>query len=161
MILDKITSDDFLSGKSVAGEIPFWVFDYPPEDEPRVRAHIPFLMSQAPKKRRGLKIEHINLLALVRDVLSSRKLLEKTHEMYRAKGSDAVLKAMRAPLDAEKVARVIREGITTDASLVIVTGVGSAYPLVRTHNLLCQARMPTRSYRSVCSRRMAMASLPN
>ena len=136
IILGKITSDDFLRGKSVAGEIPFWIFDYLPEHEEKVRAHIPFLLEQAPKRRRGLKVAHVNLLALVRDILSSRNLLDKAHAMYRAKGSDAVLRAMKAPLDAEAVAKALWNRLDPEAEVVLISGVGSAYPLVRTHNLL-------------------------
>lgn len=135
-VLDKITSDDFLSGRTLAGDIPFWIFDYSPEDEPVVRAHLPFLLSQAPKKRRGLKIAHFNLLELVRDILDSRKLRAKAEQMFHDKGAEVVLKNLIKTLEASKVARAMSERIAADTDMVIVSGVGSAYPLIRTHNLL-------------------------
>ena len=39
-ILPRIVSDDFLGGGGIGNEIAFYVFDYPPEDELRVREHI-------------------------------------------------------------------------------------------------------------------------
>lgn len=135
-VLDKITSDDFLSGRTLAGDIPFWIFDYPPEDEPLVRAHLPFLLAQVPKKRRGMKVAHFNLLELVRDILEARKLRGKAEQMFHDKGADIVLKNLAKTLEASKVARAMRERIEPGTDLVMVSGVGSAYPLVRTHNLL-------------------------
>ena len=43
-ILPIITSSEFLSHKGLGNEIPFHVFDYPPEEELRMREHIIFLM---------------------------------------------------------------------------------------------------------------------
>jgi hypothetical protein len=45
-ILPKITSQDFLSGHGIGNEIPFYVFDYPPEDELRIREHVAFLVDK-------------------------------------------------------------------------------------------------------------------
>lgn len=135
-ILGRITSRDFLNGRSVAGEIPFWIFDYPPEEEQRVRAHLDFLLAQL-KKKPDLVVRHVNLMVLMKDILESRGLLEKSYAMHQTKGDDAVLKAMKAPLDAEKVAKALVERAHPDeADLLLVSGVGSAYPLIRTHNLL-------------------------
>ena len=135
-ILGRLTSRDFLNGRSVAGEIPFWIFDYPPEEEQRVREHLSFLLAQLTKKP-DLAVSHVNLLVLMKEMLESRGLLEKSYSMHEAKGDEAVLKAMRAPLDAEKVARAfIDRARPKEMDLILVSGVGSAYPLIRTHNLL-------------------------
>ena len=42
-ILDRITAEDFLHGKGLGNEIPFYAFDYPTERELEVREHIAFL----------------------------------------------------------------------------------------------------------------------
>jgi hypothetical protein len=47
-ILPKITSLDFLSGQGIGNEIPFYVFDYPAEDELRIREHLAFLIDKLP-----------------------------------------------------------------------------------------------------------------
>lgn len=136
-ILSRITSPSFLNGRSVAGEIPFWVFDYPPEEETRVRGYLTFLLGQLQKKRPELVVRHINLMVLLKDILESRGLLEKSYSMHQTKGDEAVLKAMRAPLDGEKVAKAfVAQALPDESGLILVSGVGSAYPLIRTHNLL-------------------------
>ena len=136
-ILDRLTSDAFLQGKGLGNEIPFYAFDYPPERELEVRAHILFLLAQIPKRRPGLRFVHINLFELIVRHLKNRGFYEKALVMQQQKGDEATLKALAAPLDAGKLAAVFAdEAKPADHDLVLVSGVGSAYPLLRTHNLL-------------------------
>jgi len=136
-ILDRITSDDFLQGKGLGNEIPFYAFDYPPERELEVREHIGFLVAQIPKRRPGLCFAHINLFDLIIRHLKERGFYAKSLMLQREKGDDALLKALAAPLDAGKVATVFANEVQPERQdLVLVSGVGSAYPLLRTHNLL-------------------------
>jgi len=55
-ILPRLASDDFLKGRGLGNEIAFYVFDYPPENELKIREHIRFLMEQLSKKRPGLRV---------------------------------------------------------------------------------------------------------
>ena len=136
-ILDRLTSDAFLQGKGLGNEIPFYAFDYPPERELEVRAHIAFLLAQIPKRRPGLRFVHINLFELIVRHLKNRGFYEKALVMQQQKGDEATLKALAAPLDAGKLAAIFAdEAKPADHDLVLVSGVGSAYPLLRTHNLL-------------------------
>jgi hypothetical protein len=41
-ILPNLTSDDILQGKGLGNEIAFYIFDYPPEAELRIRVHLAF-----------------------------------------------------------------------------------------------------------------------
>ncbi|MFZ1537461.1 MAG: DUF1788 domain-containing protein [Chromatiaceae bacterium] len=136
-ILDRLTSDAFLQGKGLGNEIPFYAFDYPPERELEVRAHIVFLLAQIPKRRPGLRFVHVNLFELIVRHLKNRGFYEKALGMQKQKGDEATLKALAAPLDASKLASVFAdEAKPAEHDLVLVSGVGSAYPLLRTHNLL-------------------------
>ena len=136
-ILPKVTSTEFLSGKGLGNEIAFYIFDYPPEAELRVREHIQFLMTHIPKNRPGLRVKHINLFDLVVDHLGERNLLEKSFQMQRDKGDKALEKALRGPLKSEKLVQIFVEIVQPEEQdLVLVSGVGSVWPLVRSHNLL-------------------------
>lgn len=136
-ILNRITSDDFLHGKGLGNEIPFYAFDYPPERELEVREHIDFLVAQIPKRRPELRFAHINLFDLIIRYLKDRKFYDKALALQKNKGDDALLKALAAPLDASKLAQQFADEIKPEEQdLVLVSGIGSAYPLLRTHNLL-------------------------
>jgi hypothetical protein len=89
-ILPRIISDDFLKGRGIGNEIGFYIFDYPPEDELRVREHIHFLLDHIPKQKPGLRVKHINLFDFILDYLKSRNLLEKALKMQREKGDEAL-----------------------------------------------------------------------
>ncbi len=136
-ILDRITSDDFLHGKGLGNEIPFYAFDYPPERELEVREHVRFLLAQIPKRRPALRFVHVNLFDLIIRHLKERGFYEKALDLQKKKGDGTLLKALAAPLDAGKLAGVFADQVKPEEQdLVLVSGVGSAYPLLRTHNLL-------------------------
>ena len=136
-ILARITSDDFLHGRGLGNEIPFYAFDYPPEHELAVRAHIGFLLEQIPKHRPDLRIAHVDLFTLIVDTLKARGFYDKALAKQRHQGDQALLKALAAPLDAGKLAAALLDQTQpATKDLVLVSGVGSAYPLLRTHNLL-------------------------
>jgi hypothetical protein len=136
-ILPKITSTEFLSGKGLGNEIAFYIFDYPPEEELRIRAYIQFLMSHIPKHRPGLHVKHVNLFDLIIDYLKQRNLLDRCFQMQREKGDSSVEKALQSPLKPEKLVQLFAEvAQPQDQDLVLVSGVGSVWPLVRSHSLL-------------------------
>ena len=136
-ILPRITKNEFLSGKGLGNEIPFYIFDYSPEEELRIREHIQFLLAHIPKHKPGLQVKHINLLDLVVDELKKRNLLERACQMQKEKGDQALQKALRSPLKPEKLVQIFAEAAQPqDQDLVLLSGVGSAWPLVRSHTLL-------------------------
>ncbi len=136
-ILDRVTSDAFLGGQGLGNEVPFYAFDYPPEDELKVREHVEFLKEAITRRRPELKVAFVNLFDLLLEMLKSRKLLDKSIDLQAQKGDDALQKALKAPLDAGKVAKELVERFPpADYSMLFISGVGSAYPLIRTHNLL-------------------------
>ena len=129
-ILPKLTSDDFLSARGIGNEIAFYIFDYPPEDERRVREHIEFLLAQMPKRKPDLRVTHINLFDFLIDYLRERGVLEKSFQLQREKGNDALLKALKGILHEEKVAgRFADIANSEDHDLVMISGVGSRLPV--------------------------------
>jgi hypothetical protein len=136
-ILPRITSDEFLSGSGIGNEIAFYIFDYLPEDELRVRDYLRTLLDHIPKQNPDLRVKHIDLFDFVMDYLKSRKLLDKAIQMQRDKGDEALKKALAGPLNESKLSVVFAEVAKPDQhDLVIVSGVGSVWPLLRSHTLL-------------------------
>ena len=137
-IIPRITSRDFLDSKGLGNEIGFWIFDYPPEREMDVRDFftstvLPALGKQVPSIRAGT----VNLLELVSDLLQERNLLEKAMEMQLTKGDERTLAALRSVLKEDKLAQKIAAQFDiVNLDLLILTGVGSVYPMLRTHTLL-------------------------
>jgi hypothetical protein len=137
-ILPRITSRDFLESKGLGNEIGFWIFDYPPEREMEVRDFVagtvlPALGKQTPP----LRAASVNLLQLVTELLADRNLLEKAIEMQSGKGDDSTLAALRSVLKEDKLAqKIATQHDVANLDLLIITGVGAVYPMLRTHTLL-------------------------
>lgn len=137
-ILPRLVSPDVLSNQGAGGEIGFWIFDYPPEEEMAMRAWLadviePGLRKQVP----AVRFQTVDLFQLVVDLLDERKLFDKACEMQTNKGDAAVLASLRSVLKEDRLAARMTEKLdVTQLDLLIVKGVGAVYPLLRTHTLL-------------------------
>jgi len=137
-IIPRITSSEFLESKGLGNEIGFWIFDYPPEREIDVRNFINGTVLPAlPKQVPNIHVGTVNLLTLVSDLLEERNLLEKAIQMQQTKGDDSALAPLRSVLKEDKLAQKIAiQFDIPNLDLLILTGVGSVYPMLRTHTLL-------------------------
>jgi hypothetical protein len=137
-IIPRITSPEFLGSKGLGNEIGFWIFDYPPDREMDVRDFLagtvlPALRKKVPSVRAGT----VNLLTLVSDLLQERNLLEKAMAMQESRGDESTLAALRSVLKEDKLAQKIAGQFDIpNLDLLVLTGVGSVYPMLRTHTLL-------------------------
>lgn len=136
-ILPRLESKEFLENSGLGNDIGFYIFDYPPEEELEVRNHVQVVLEQLAKKRPDLRVAHVNLFKLIIDHLNDRGLLDRVLKLQKDKGDDALRKALRAPLHEEKVAKAFVEAARPDEhDMVIITGVGNAWPILRSHTLL-------------------------
>lgn len=136
-ILPRITSDAFLSSEGIGNEIACYIFDYPAEDELKVREHIEMMMDRLASHHSALRVLHLNLLEVVLAYLGQRGLLDKALEMQAARDAAALLRALKGPLAAEKLRDFIAaEHKPADYDLVLLSGVGSVWPMLRAHSLL-------------------------
>ncbi len=136
-ILPKITSDEFLSGRALSGEIAFFIFDYPPEEELRVRQHIQFLMEHIPKHKPKLKLAHVNLFSFLIEYLEEEGVLEDAIRTQRNEGNEALLEALKGLLEEKTIAQRFGDLVKpNDQDLILVSGIGSVHPLIQSHTLL-------------------------
>jgi hypothetical protein len=137
-ILPKISSDEFLNSKGLGNEIGFWIFDYPPEREMEMRDFLTrTVLTSLNKSQPPIRAGIINLFDLVIQLLQERQLLDKAIDMQRTKGDEAVLAALRPVLKEDKLAQKVVTLVDLDnIDLLLLWGVGSAYPMLRTHTLL-------------------------
>jgi hypothetical protein len=137
-ILPKISSDEFLNSKGLGNEIGFWIFDYPPEREMEMRDFLTrTVLSSLNKSQPPIRAGIINLFDLVIQLLQERQLLDKAIDMQQTKGDEAVMAALRPVLKEDKLAQKVVAMVDLDnIDLLMLWGVGSAYPMLRTHTLL-------------------------
>ena len=147
-ILPAITAPDFLLGKGLGNEIACHVFEYPAEEELRIRDFLQtVILKRLESHHSSLAVLHINLFEVLLEYLQSRNLLDKAIEFGAQKGDAAALKALRGALAPEKFVDFLAEHRDLDAcNLLLVSGVGSVWPALRAHNFLnCMHRKLTKA----------------
>lgn len=136
-ILDRLLSKELLSNAGLGNEIGFYIFDYPPEEELKVRAYVETIKDQVAKRRPDLRFVHLNLFELIIEHLRERKLLERGFKIQKDKGDAELLKALKGPLHEQKIAKVfIQAADPVNNDLILLSGIGNAWPLLRSHTLL-------------------------
>lgn len=140
LIKPKILSNDFRKGRGLGNEINFWIFDYDAEDEMAIRSHIDHLKQTINTDNRGVRIVHFDLYEMMLDVLREKNYLEKVKQMENKKKSDAVIgpikKTLRSTLADDIIINKISEGNNPDTDIIILSGVGKAWPVIRSHTIL-------------------------
>ena len=137
-IADRLSSDDLLTNKGLGNEIGFWIFDYPPEREMEVRTFIDSVLLPGMSKRQpAVRVAVANLFALIIEMLEDRNLYKRVIDIQAKKGDAEALEALRPILKEDKFAARIASRIDFDQmDVLLLTGVGAAYPMLRSHTLL-------------------------
>ncbi|MGM0760721.1 MAG: DUF1788 domain-containing protein [Thermodesulfobacteriota bacterium] len=136
-VIDRLLSRELLANAGLGNEIGFYIFDYEPEHELHMRAYLQTIVDQLPKRKPDLRFVHINLFELIIDYLKDRKLLDKSFQLQKSKGDEALLKALSGPLEAKKMAEYfVHKANPEEQDLILLSGIGSAWPLIRSHSLL-------------------------
>jgi len=136
LLKQKVQEDDFLNARGLGNEIPFWIFDYPPEKELLVRETIYKITTTL--RKRSVNVLVIDLYEICLELLEDKISAEKIFEFENKKGSDELLKKLKMMLKPETVKKVIRTRMESgeNIQLMFLTGVGKAWPLVRSHSIL-------------------------
>lgn len=137
-VISKITSNDFLESKGLGNDIGFWIFDYPIEQDDTVMHFLQdTILPTIQGMPHNLSVCHINLFDFLIGLLKERNLLDKIIQLQQTGGDEKTLAAIKPVLKEDKLAQKLASFIdhnTTD--IVILSGVSSAYPMLRTHTLL-------------------------
>ena len=129
-----LSNPELLGNRGIGNEIGFYIFAYNPEDEEIVTAYLPKLTERL--RGGGVQVAEFNLYGLVVEMLEGRKLLERSFTLEAERGSAGLYDALKKVVRPEKLIERISAQLTEPHDLVFLTGVGAAYPLVRSHTVL-------------------------
>lgn len=117
----------------------YYIFDYDPKYEIKIRNEVKYLKDKINNSNIGINIIEFDLYEIILDILKSKGYLEKTFEFEKKKGRNlakkAVTKMLKLSMDSNLIVQYIKERYSTD-SIIFITGVGKVYPLLRSHNVL-------------------------
>lgn len=120
--------------------VDYYIFDYDPKYELKVRNEIKKIKEKINNNPNyEFNIVEFDLYEIVLDILKSKGYLEKTFELEKRKGraqaKKAVTKMLKLSTDSNLIVNYIKERYSPN-SRILITGVGKAYPLLRSHNVL-------------------------
>ncbi|HOT32493.1 MAG TPA: DUF1788 domain-containing protein [Bacillota bacterium] len=138
-ILPKIMEERFRKNKGLGNEIGYYIFDYDPKDEMLVREHISFLKQKVNVEDSEITIKEFNLYDIMTKVLEEKGYLEKVFSMEEQKGTENILNPIKNTLrltqSNDMIVDYIKEN-TRENDVVFLTGVGNAWPVIRSHTVL-------------------------
>lgn len=138
-IIPEITKKSFRENKGLGNEIGYYIFDYEPKFEMLVRDYVQFIKEKINNGGYGFYIKEFDLYEIMLEILEGKGYLEKNIEMERKKGSlyvfNATKRALRLTDKNDLIVQYIRERVEKN-DIVFITGVGKAWPIIRSHTVL-------------------------
>jgi hypothetical protein len=138
-ILPRVQEKRFRENKGLGNEIGFYIFDYDPSDELIVREHIKFLKQKINSEDSEIEIKEFDLYEIILEILEDKGYLDKVFEMEKQRGTEYIInvikKTLRLTQKNDLVVEYIRNRVN-DNDIVFLTGVGKAWPIIRSHTVL-------------------------
>lgn len=133
-LIEKLKSDEFYNNRGLANEVPFYIFDYQSEDELIVRYKVKSDVLRSLEETKLIGVE-IDLFDLLLESLERDDIFDTVFKMEEKRGTDILYKKLKNSFNMEVILELIKEK-AKNKNLVIITGVGKIYPIVRSHALL-------------------------
>ncbi|MBR3112547.1 MAG: DUF1788 domain-containing protein [Methanobrevibacter sp.] len=136
----KIKEPSFLENKGLSNEVGYYIFDYDPKYELKVRKEVSRLTNKYTKESSyPFFIAEFDLYEIIIDILNEKGYLEEVFLFEEEDGLDFSIDAIKSLLKLTSDDNLIVKYIldrTPSNCVVFVTGVGKAYPILRSHNIL-------------------------
>lgn len=136
----KIKEPSFLENKGMANDESYFIFDYDPKEEMVVREEIRRLKDKINSNPNfGFKIIEFDLYEILIKLLEEEDFLDDIFELENEDGTESIIEiiadALSLQTESNEIVNYIIEHVEED-SILFLTGVGKAYPLIRSHNIL-------------------------
>ena len=131
-----ITNPKFLSMEALGGEIPFWISTYNPTQEVEVNIEIENLIKKL--QNSGITPHLINLFKVSVDIVDDNIGLQKMYKTEKRKSKPRFKKALQSSINIHErlIPEIKRQVTDADPQLLLINGVGNAFPFIRSHNVL-------------------------
>lgn len=133
---DRMISVEALTRYGTANDLKFYIFDYAPKDELLVRKEVKKVKDINPS------IVEFDLYEMMLQIIEEEGYMEDVLRMEKDYDKTLLLREVFQPLlsvDEEENALLDRfkEGVQDDGkSIVLITGVGKSFPIIRSHTIL-------------------------
>lgn len=137
----KLSDPMFLANKGIGNEVGFFVFPYDAVREDEVRVRTAELVGLSNEGRLPCRIVHRDLWDVFLRICEQRRILDKIPDLERRRGSRALLDRLQKIATPEAFVQAMDyEPHEPGRDVLLVTGVGRVYPIVRAHSILENAQ---------------------
>ncbi len=132
----QLSSVNNLNKNKAAGDMKFFIFDYDPKDELRIREEIEKL------KNSNFEIILFDLYDMMLDVIKENGYFENIKVLEKDYEKGILLQQVFQPMlalqqNGNAILNKFSNKIADDGShIVLVTGVGKSFPIIRSHTIL-------------------------
>ena len=139
-VLAVLSSDRFLRREGLGNEVPFFIWPYPPEQELAAQAATGRIIDRL-RTTQGLSVLVVDLFELAVELLEARggNMLERLERIEPTRSRSDFRRDLQRMLDPEQhIIPAIKRRIEAEAGvdLLVLTGIGRAFPFIRSHNVL-------------------------
>lgn len=127
-----IQEDDFLKGKGLSNEVNIRMFCYKPEEEMIIEDFVDRLK----KEQLSCNVQIVDLYETFLSICEDKRILDRIPQLEKRKGKDFLEKQLERTCDSKVFAKKIYDDYNKDSDLLLITGVGKAFPFMRVHALL-------------------------
>jgi hypothetical protein len=132
---ERMQSVESLTKFGTGNDLKFYIFDYDPKDELSVRDEVKKI------KKRNNDIVEFDLYEMIIEIIKEEGYWERILKLEKEYPSDIILSQTISPLIAieENVNQLIDKFKAINDhgdKIVLITGVGKAYPIIRSHSIL-------------------------
>lgn len=133
---DRMISVEALTRYGTANDLKFYIFDYAPKDELIVRKEVKKL------KERNSSIVEFDLYEMLLSIIEEEGYMEDVLRMEKDYDKELLLREVFQPLlsveeEENRLLEMFQENAPDDGNtIVLITGVGKSFPIVRSHTIL-------------------------
>lgn len=126
----------FLNKEGIGKELPFFIHSFPITKLPEVETNIQSLIKRLGNA--GIEICEIDLYKLSIEILKRENLFLQVTEQEKNLPKQRLMRVLGGPLNIDRIIipEIHRKLEVVNAKIVFLTGIGAAFPIIRSHTIL-------------------------
>lgn len=128
-----VQSKEFLEGKGLSNEVNIRIFCYDPKEEMAIRHFTERLMTD---QSLSCNMIEYNLYKVFLSICDDKRITDRIAGLEEKKGKDFVLKQLQHMANNEAFVKKMIDKPHEQGDVILITGVGTAFPFIRVHSLL-------------------------
>jgi hypothetical protein len=135
-VISFLDSESILNKKGHGNEIRFYIFDYDPRDELYIRDFVNFITQKYATNKTNLHPIEIDLYDTAISIIHRKIPISKVIDYESKNGDKKLFDSLKPLLKPETIIAAIQEKLTPEINLLLMTGIGKSWPLLRSHVIL-------------------------